>query len=129
MKTTCLHSLCASDVLSLICVWTASQCLVFIHYLFVHGVVHPTDKFFRAKGPVKYDLSEGCALCSRILTKYLLYEPHNYQLNGICPVSLGTLASNSSRSSDNSASVFSRCEIDASRVLIHAKQLLRFGDT
>jgi hypothetical protein len=82
-----LHSSRASDVLSLICVQTGSQCLVFIPYLFVHGQVHPTDRFFRAKGPdVKCDLSEGHALCSRILAKYLLYEPHNHQLNGICPI-------------------------------------------
>jgi ATP-dependent helicase YprA (DUF1998 family) len=35
---------------------------------------------------VKYDSSEGRALSSRILAKYLPYEPHDYQLDGICPV-------------------------------------------
>jgi hypothetical protein len=28
-------------------------------------------------------------LCSRILAKYLPYEPHDYQLDGICPVMVG----------------------------------------
>jgi hypothetical protein len=90
VKTTRLHSSRASDDSSLICVRTGSQCLVFIPYLFVHGQVHSTDKFFGAKGPgVEYDLSEGHALCSRILAKYLPYEPHDYQLDGICPVMVG----------------------------------------
>jgi len=34
----------------------------------------------------KYDSVAGRALCKRILKKYLLYEPHNYILDGICPV-------------------------------------------
>ena len=53
-------------------------CLAFIRYLFLHGQVHPTDKFFMAEGSdVKYDSSEGCPLCSRILARYLPYD-------GIC---------------------------------------------
>jgi len=34
----------------------------------------------------KYDSLEGRALCERILAKYLAYEPHDYQLDGICPI-------------------------------------------
>jgi len=111
---------------------------------------------------VKHDSSEGRALSSRILAKCLPYKPHNYQLDGICPImdgfdllvttptglgktgylimlmlvvreisadtALAPLTSNSSRLSDNPESVFLRHDIDASRVLIHAKQLPRFGD-
>ena len=41
----------------------------------------------RARVPdVKYDSSEGRASSSRILAKYLPYEPHDYQLDGICPI-------------------------------------------
>src|ERR1700677_4204664 len=34
----------------------------------------------------KYDSNDGRLLCRRILSKYLPYDPHNYQLDGICPV-------------------------------------------
>ena len=34
----------------------------------------------------KYDSDAGHALCKRILQKYLPYEPHDYILDGICPV-------------------------------------------
>ena len=34
----------------------------------------------------KYDSVAGRALCKRILKKYLPYEPHDYILDGICPV-------------------------------------------
>ena len=34
----------------------------------------------------KYDSDAGRALCKRILQKYLPYEPHDYILDGICPV-------------------------------------------
>jgi len=37
-------------------------------------------------GRVNYDSFPGHALCKKILQKYLLYEPHDYQLDGICPV-------------------------------------------
>ena len=33
-----------------------------------------------------YDSDAGQALCKRILGKYLPYEPHDYSLNGVCPV-------------------------------------------
>jgi ATP-dependent helicase YprA (DUF1998 family) len=47
----------------------------------------PQTSFSGPRAPdVKYDSSECRALCSRILAKYLLYEPHDYQLDGICPV-------------------------------------------
>jgi hypothetical protein len=29
----------------------------------------------------KYDSEAGCALCKKFLTKYLLYEPHEYKAN------------------------------------------------
>jgi hypothetical protein len=34
----------------------------------------------------KYDSDAGHALCKRILQKCLPYEPHDYILDGICPV-------------------------------------------
>jgi hypothetical protein len=34
----------------------------------------------------KYDSDAGRALCKRILEKYLPYEPHDYILDGVCPV-------------------------------------------
>jgi len=34
----------------------------------------------------KYDSVAGRSLCKRILEKYLPYEPHDYVLDGICPV-------------------------------------------
>lgn len=27
-----------------------------------------------------------CDLCKNMLVKYLSYEPHDYQLNGVCPI-------------------------------------------
>ena len=33
----------------------------------------------------KYDSNLGRNLCKTILAKYLPYEPHTYQLHGICP--------------------------------------------
>ena len=37
-------------------------------------------------GREKYDSDAGWALCKRILEKYLPHEPHDYILDGICPV-------------------------------------------
>jgi len=34
----------------------------------------------------KYDSDAGRALCKRILEKYLPYKPHDYILDGVCPV-------------------------------------------
>jgi superfamily II DNA/RNA helicase len=34
----------------------------------------------------KYDTHEGRQLCKKILAKYVVYEPHDYILDGICPV-------------------------------------------
>src|ERR1700683_4222375 len=34
----------------------------------------------------KYDSNDGRLLCRRILSKYLPYNLHDYQLDGICPV-------------------------------------------
>src|SRR6202050_5771359 len=34
----------------------------------------------------KYNSDAGRALCKRILEKYLPYEPHDYILDGVCPV-------------------------------------------
>lgn len=36
--------------------------------------------------PTKYDSTAGRDLCKKILTKYLPYEPHDYQLDGVCSV-------------------------------------------
>ena len=33
-----------------------------------------------------YDSAQGHALCNQILVNYLLYESHNYILDGICPI-------------------------------------------
>ncbi|KAF7976391.1 hypothetical protein HWV62_6975 [Athelia sp. TMB] len=35
---------------------------------------------------VPYDSPTGCDLCKRVLKKTLPYEPHDYQLDGTCPV-------------------------------------------
>jgi hypothetical protein len=37
----------------------------------------------------KYDSPQGGALCKKILAKYLQYDPHDYQLDGICPAMNG----------------------------------------
>jgi len=34
----------------------------------------------------KYDSCEGHHLFKKILTKYIMYDPHDYILDGICPV-------------------------------------------
>jgi ATP-dependent helicase YprA (DUF1998 family) len=34
----------------------------------------------------RYNSLEGHNLCKKILAKYLPYDPHDYQLDGICPV-------------------------------------------
>ena len=34
----------------------------------------------------KYDSCEGRHLFKKILTKYVVYDPHDYILDGICPV-------------------------------------------
>ena len=33
----------------------------------------------------EYDSPQGHALCKKILAKDLLFDPHDYQLDGICP--------------------------------------------
>ena len=37
-------------------------------------------------GGGKYDSIEGRQLCKKILAKYVAYDPHDYVLDGICPV-------------------------------------------
>ena len=37
-------------------------------------------------GGGKYDSSQGRQLCRKILAEYVLYDPHDYILDGICPV-------------------------------------------
>jgi hypothetical protein len=34
----------------------------------------------------KYDSIQGRQLCKKILAKYVTYDPHNYILDGVCPV-------------------------------------------
>jgi hypothetical protein len=34
----------------------------------------------------KYDSIQGCQFCKKVLAKYVMYDPHNYILDGICPV-------------------------------------------
>lgn len=36
--------------------------------------------------PVPYDSAAGRDLCKQVLKTYLPYEPHDYQLDGVCPV-------------------------------------------
>ena len=36
--------------------------------------------------PIPYDSPTGRDLCKRVLKKTLPYEPHDYQLDGVCPV-------------------------------------------
>jgi len=46
---------------------------------------HPSEpRTIPLKDP-KYNSDTGRALCKQILVKYLPYEPHTYQLDGICP--------------------------------------------
>jgi len=37
-------------------------------------------------GGDKYDSIQGRQLCKKILAKYVTYNPHDYILDGICPV-------------------------------------------
>jgi ATP-dependent helicase YprA (DUF1998 family) len=58
-------------------------------YLLTHATVdHPSlasqPRTIPLKDP-KYDSDTGRALCKQMLAKYLPYEPHTYQLDGICP--------------------------------------------
>jgi len=34
----------------------------------------------------KYDSSQGRQLCRKIFAEYIPYDPHDYILDGICPV-------------------------------------------
>jgi hypothetical protein len=34
----------------------------------------------------KYDSIQGRLLCKKVLAKYVTYDPHDYILDGICPV-------------------------------------------
>jgi hypothetical protein len=34
----------------------------------------------------KYDSIQGRQLCKKILVKYVTYNPHDYILDGVCPV-------------------------------------------
>jgi hypothetical protein len=34
----------------------------------------------------KYDSIQGRQLCKKILAKYVTYDPHDYILDGVCPV-------------------------------------------
>ena len=53
-------------------------------YLLAHGTMdHPSIR--APHYPPKYNSDTGRALCKQILAKYLPYEPHTYQLDGICP--------------------------------------------
>lgn len=36
--------------------------------------------------PTKYNSAAGHDLCKKILAKYLSYKPHDYQLDGVCPI-------------------------------------------
>jgi ATP-dependent helicase YprA (DUF1998 family) len=49
------------------------------------GNVGPSDSSGFNAGNVKYNSIFGQALCKSILAKYLPYDPHNYQLDAICP--------------------------------------------
>ena len=37
-------------------------------------------------GGGKYDLLNRRQLCKKILAKYIAYDPHDYVLDGICPI-------------------------------------------
>jgi hypothetical protein len=42
-------------------------------------------------GGGKYGSIEGRQLCKKILAKYVAYDPHDYVLDGICPVMDGLI--------------------------------------
>ena len=38
----------------------------------------------------KYDSLQGCQLCKKVLAKYVMYDHHDYILDGVCPVMDGS---------------------------------------
>jgi hypothetical protein len=60
-------------------------------YSFIHLTYSVMDELVPSNGPRpdprgKYDSIQGRQLCKKILAKYVTYDPHDYILDGVCPV-------------------------------------------
>ena len=60
--------------------------------MFIHHLIYSVmDELVPSNSPrpdpgEKYDSIQGRQLCKKILAKYVTYDPHDYILDGVCPV-------------------------------------------